>query len=402
MGLAAAGDDEAPGRRLGLRSSGDPKVFISYRREETAGHAGRLYDVVSSRFGDANVFMDVDMAPGVDFVNRITQAVGSCHVLLVIIGPRWATISDGGTLGRIFEPGDFVRLEVEEGLRRSGVAVIPVLVGGARMPDPGTLPAPLRALTRRNALELSDTRWRYDIDRLIAALDRLVAPTSQAMPRPPAHSSPERDQRPSGGVERATLAVTTTIVAALAGALGSRIGDKLVKQHPGKGDWKHILNEVGPSGAAWACVLAPVAIWLAWRVRTRHASLGWLVAGGAMGVAAGVGGAAVFALPRYLGKEPADPTKQQLTIVGFALLGAIVGALAGWIWNRRGSVGLIAGLLAGGLYELAAWDPEEHHAFINNVGVAALVIVGATVVAQALLDAWAGRSPRTLASSRGP
>src|SRR3954466_8020029 len=168
-------------------TGGAPKVFISYRRGGTAGHSGRLYDVMSNRFGDSHVFMDVDIPPGVDFVNRITEAVGDCHVLLVIMGPQWATISNGWPLPRIFDPGDFVRLEVETGLKRSDVAVIPVLVGGAKMPGPEALPAPLRTLTRRNAIELSDTRWRYDVDRLLAALDGLLRDTSavHAVPPPP-------------------------------------------------------------------------------------------------------------------------------------------------------------------------------------------------------------------------
>src|SRR4051812_17964530 len=186
MGVAAAGDDEAlRGRAM---SGGAAKVFISYRREETAGHAGRLYDVMSSRFGDSNVFMDVDIAPGVDFVDRIKDAVGRCHVLLVIMGPHWATATTGGALPRIFEPEDFVRLEVETGIRRQNVTVIPVLVGGAKMPDPTALPAPLRPVTRRNAIELSDTRWRYDVDRLLGALGGLLKDTSAVHKavRPPA------------------------------------------------------------------------------------------------------------------------------------------------------------------------------------------------------------------------
>ena len=68
-----------------------PKVFISYRREETAGHAGRLYDAIGARFGERNVFMDVDLAPGIDFVEQITEAVGACDALLVVMGPTWAT-----------------------------------------------------------------------------------------------------------------------------------------------------------------------------------------------------------------------------------------------------------------------------------------------------------------------
>ena len=78
--------------------------------------------------------MDLEMAPGVDFVERITTAVGSCRVLLVVIGPQWAT-SRTTAASRIADPADFVRLEVETALRRADVTVIPVLVEGARMPD---------------------------------------------------------------------------------------------------------------------------------------------------------------------------------------------------------------------------------------------------------------------------
>ena len=63
----------------------EPKVFISYRREETAAYAGRLYDSMAATFGDRNVFMDVDLAPGIDFVDRITNAVSACHVLIVVL-----------------------------------------------------------------------------------------------------------------------------------------------------------------------------------------------------------------------------------------------------------------------------------------------------------------------------
>ena len=95
------------------------KVFITYRREETAGHAGRLYDAMVARFGEDNVFMDVDMAPGVDFVERITEAVAACHVLIVVMGPRWATVEDEQGRARLADPEDFVRLEVETALQAS-------------------------------------------------------------------------------------------------------------------------------------------------------------------------------------------------------------------------------------------------------------------------------------------
>jgi TIR domain len=152
-----------------------PKVFISYRREETAAYAGRLYDAMAPRFGDSNVFMDVDLEPGIDFVQRITAAVGACHVLIVVMGPRWATVQDDDGAVRIAAPGDFVRLEVGTALKRPDVTVIPVLVAGAQMPDAADLPQDIAPITRRNALELSDTRWRYDVGRLTRTLDERLA-----------------------------------------------------------------------------------------------------------------------------------------------------------------------------------------------------------------------------------
>ncbi len=159
---------------MGPGSVPRPKVFITYRREETAAHAGRLYDAMVARFGEGNVFMDVDMAPGVDFVERITEAVAACNVLIVVMGPRWATVEDEQGRARIADPEDFVRLEVKTALRRPDVTPIPVLVSGARMPHREDLPEEVRAITRRNALELSDQRWRYDVGRLVSTLDELL------------------------------------------------------------------------------------------------------------------------------------------------------------------------------------------------------------------------------------
>jgi hypothetical protein len=141
-----------------------------------------------ARFGEANVFMDVDMAPGVDFVERITEAVAACHVLIVVMGPKWATVEDERGTARLADPEDFVRLEVETALRRPDVTPIPVLVAGARMPNRDDLPPEIRAITRRNALELSDQRWRYDVGRLISTLDQLLA----EMPVGGGPPSPER------------------------------------------------------------------------------------------------------------------------------------------------------------------------------------------------------------------
>jgi hypothetical protein len=102
---------ETPHSRL-AHSKGivTPGIFISYRREDAPGHAGRLYDALVARFGDGQVFMDLDMELGVDFVEQINDAVGSCRLLVAVVGPRWATVEDAPGRRRLDDPADFVRV----------------------------------------------------------------------------------------------------------------------------------------------------------------------------------------------------------------------------------------------------------------------------------------------------
>ncbi len=161
-----------------------PDVFISYRRVGTAGYAGRLYDALAERFGEDRVFMDVEMEPGVDFVDTIVRVVGACDVLLVVIGPEWLAPAKGAKQSRLADPADFVRLEVAAGLRRPDVRVIPLLVGGAQMPRPDALPDELEDLCNRNAVVLSDVRWRNEVVQLMDALDATVEPDEAPVRRP--------------------------------------------------------------------------------------------------------------------------------------------------------------------------------------------------------------------------
>ena len=145
------------------------RVFISYRRDDAAGYAGRLEEALEKRLGRGSVFRDVlDIAPGADFVEAIRQRLGGAQAVLVLMGPRWAGGDTPGTR-RIDDAQDFVRLEVQEALA-SSAHIIPVLLPGARMPTEAELPAPLQPLARRNALSLSDTHWGADIDRLVASI----------------------------------------------------------------------------------------------------------------------------------------------------------------------------------------------------------------------------------------
>ncbi|HXY31557.1 MAG TPA: toll/interleukin-1 receptor domain-containing protein [Gemmatimonadaceae bacterium] len=153
---------------------GSPVVFISYRREDSGGHVGRLYDALSARFGAERLFFDIDhIGAGEDFVRVIDGAVGRSSVMLVVIGKRWAGVGKAGAR-RVDQENDYVRLEVGAGLRREGLRVIPVLIQGARMPAPASLPEDLRDLTRRNAIELSDTRWREDVARLEGSIADVI------------------------------------------------------------------------------------------------------------------------------------------------------------------------------------------------------------------------------------
>ncbi|SEQ05547.1 toll/interleukin-1 receptor domain-containing protein [Arthrobacter sp. OV608] len=151
------------------------RIFISYRREETAYPAGWLYDRLADRYGGGQVFKDVDSIQlGDDFVESITRAVGSCDVVLVLIGDEWLTIADEHGRRRLDDPDDFVRLEVQAALTRN-VRVIPILVDTARMPRADELPESLVRLVRRQALEFSPARFEFDTSRLFKVLDTTLA-----------------------------------------------------------------------------------------------------------------------------------------------------------------------------------------------------------------------------------
>ena len=146
-------------------------IFISYRRDDSAGHAGRLYDRLSDHFGPDQVFMDVDaIKPGQDFVDAVRQAVGGCDGLVAIIGREWLTISDATGARRLDDPEDLVRLEIATALGL-GIRVVPVLVQGAQMPGAAEFPDGIKELARRNAQEISDRSFRSDVERLIEALE---------------------------------------------------------------------------------------------------------------------------------------------------------------------------------------------------------------------------------------
>jgi hypothetical protein len=154
-------------------------VFISYRRQETSHLAGRLYDRLADRFGEEQVFMDVDtIEPGADFTEVITRAVGTCQVLLAVIGPEWLSAADDQGHRRLDDPDDIVRLEIEAALTRD-VRVIPILTEGAVMPRRHEMPESLVGLTRRNAITVRHDSFRYDMERLVTTIAGLLSENTQ-------------------------------------------------------------------------------------------------------------------------------------------------------------------------------------------------------------------------------
>jgi TIR domain len=203
------------------------RIFISYRREETAYPAGWLFDRLADHYGGGQVFKDVDSIElGDDFVEVITTAVASCDVLLALIGDQWLTITDEDGRRRLDNPDDFVRLEIEAALARK-VRVIPILVDGARMPRPDQLPPSLAPLARRQALELSPSRFEFDTTRLVRVLDKTLAEARRdddAAPVPAARAPDARAEPPAargwrGRITGRTRALIALGVAAVLGSL---------------------------------------------------------------------------------------------------------------------------------------------------------------------------------------
>ncbi len=162
----------------GLATKMGGQIFISYRRDDSAPWARRLYDRLSNHSPSNQIFMDVDIFdPGVDFFKALEEIVASCDVLIAVIGKRWLISSDEQGRRRLDNAEDFVRIEIATALKRN-IRVIPVLVDGALMPQSRDLPDDLKALVRRNALQLSHERFRADSERLASAVERALERTA--------------------------------------------------------------------------------------------------------------------------------------------------------------------------------------------------------------------------------
>jgi hypothetical protein len=367
------------------------RIFISYRRDDSRGYAGRLQGDLSRRYSDEHVFRDVEIPPGADFGEYITGLVDRCNVVLAIIGPGWLDARDREGERRIDKPDDWVRLEIEQALARDGVEVIPVLVDGARLPPREELPESLLALRRRNAFELSDRRWDYDVAQLGQHLDSVLRGTSALRVRPaglpttqsasaatpatatapPAPSAPEP-------ADHTTFAVFTAAAVALLTAFpADLLAHNLVNRAPLDRDnlvtvRDFVLEKAIFFGIAGA--LAALAVGFLSR-RSREPIVSFL-----LGLGAGIVAGAVYA-GAYAGLtlSSAEGTDTASTAVGMIAAGAFLG----WAFGaeRRGArleascAGLAGGLLAGGAVGLLhdSLTTAAEHRLLAGLCVAIIV-----------------------------
>lgn len=151
-------------------------LFLSYRRSDAAGYAGRISERLQKEFGRRRLFQDIEsIRPGSIFGEVIQSAISSSGVFLALIGPDWLEARDKDGNRRLDDPSDYVRLEISAALRL-GISIVPVLINGAALPPPERLPADLKPLVEYEAHELTDKRWAYDLDQLVGILRDILNP----------------------------------------------------------------------------------------------------------------------------------------------------------------------------------------------------------------------------------
>ncbi len=142
------------------------RLFISYRRSDARGTAGRLSDTLGAYFGDNRVFRDIEnIEGGEDFGNVIEEGLQYADAVIVLIGPQWISMRAEDGTRRLDDPADWVAQEIAAAIQLKK-PIFPVLVDGASMPRAEELPERLKPLLRYNAISVSDDRWKSDVQRL--------------------------------------------------------------------------------------------------------------------------------------------------------------------------------------------------------------------------------------------
>jgi hypothetical protein len=181
-------------------------IFVNYRRSDSGGEAGRLFDDLTACFSPESVFMDVSgIEPGRDFRKAIDASVSTCSVLLAMIGQEWLEMKDVQGRRRLDDENDFVRMELASALRRD-IPVVPVLVRGAKMPNAEQLPDDLKELAFRNAVELTHARWKSDVQVLLHSLrPYLDTPDATSTQGATGRREPSRSPEEGSGAHAASV-----------------------------------------------------------------------------------------------------------------------------------------------------------------------------------------------------
>ena len=210
------------------------KVFISYRHDDSAGHAGRVHDRLVQAFGRDLLFMDVDAIPlGVDFIKVLREEVAKCDVLLAVIGTHWLDARDEEGNRRLDSTADFVRIEIATALQR-GIPVIPILLDGTKIPKVQQLPQDLEGLAARNGLDVRHASFHADMDKLIAGLKGVSIPLDTPNAFSPLQRRATNQAAARSGAPGSGLTGPRWMVISLAGAIGlvgAITAALIVKQH---------------------------------------------------------------------------------------------------------------------------------------------------------------------------
>lgn len=245
------------------------RIFISYRRDDSAGYAGWLFTLLRNHFARDDIFMDIDsLEVGEDFVSVLEREVSSCDAVVALIGPHWLSATDAAGNRRLDDPKDFVRLELATALTR-GVRVCPALVHGATMPKADALPDDLKPLVRRNAIELSGSRFPDDVRRLATALERALSESVRAgapseppgRPSTPAPTAPPPTQagREAFDVQGAVRSADNALAPARTGAVPAR-SRGLTQRWSG---WSRLKKATALVGAAIALYVVLAIVYAA-------------------------------------------------------------------------------------------------------------------------------------------
>jgi hypothetical protein len=153
------------------------KMFISYRRQDSAANALGIGQYLENVFGRKNVFIDVDMRAGAKFPILLEKRLSECKVMLVLIGPAWLDAQDDQGHRRLDHLDDWVRLEISHALKRD-ITVIPVRVNGAELPTKAALPEDIRGLLDYQAVSVTTTGFRNEMSGLVRDIKSISEPTS--------------------------------------------------------------------------------------------------------------------------------------------------------------------------------------------------------------------------------